>query len=111
MLMQLYYEEKLYDRLMTELEKEGSTFYIKEYEDVLIKLYPKRILKLYAEDLNRKARQASKRSTYAYWAANLRNMLTIEGGYEVVSKILADWRVRYKNRPAMMQELDSVRIK
>ena len=109
-LMQLYYEEKLYDRLMTELEKEGITFYIKEYEDVLIKLYPKRILKLYAEDLNRKARQASKRSTYAYWAANLRNMLTIEGGYEVVSKILADWRVRYKNRPAMMQELDSVRI-
>lgn len=109
-LMQLYYEEKLYDRLMTELEKEGSTFYIKEYEDVLIKLYPKRILKLYAEDLNRKARQASKRSTYAYWAADLRHMLTIEGGYEVVSEILADWRVRYKNRPAMMQELDSVRI-
>lgn len=48
MLIQLYYEEKLYDRLMSELEKEGSTFYIKEYEDVLIKLYPKRILKLYA---------------------------------------------------------------
>ena len=110
MLMQLYYEEKLYDRLMTELEKEGNTFYIKEYEDVLIKLYPKRILKLYKEELNRNARQASKRSTYTYWAAELRHMLTIEGGYEVVSEILADWRVRYKNRPAMMQELDSVRI-
>ncbi|MBQ8965498.1 hypothetical protein [Ruminococcus sp.] len=110
MLMQLYYEEKLYHRLMTEIEKEGSTFCIKEYEDVLIKLYPQKILKLYAESLNREARGTAKRSTYAYWAADLRHMLTIEGGYEVVSGILADWRMRYKNRPAMMQELDSVRI-
>ena len=77
---------------------------------VIVNIYPKRILKLYKEDLNRNARQASKRSTYAYWAANLRHMLTIEGGYEVVSEILADWRVRYKNRTAMMQELNRVKI-
>ena len=108
--MQLYYEEKLYGRQMTELEKEGSTFYIKEYEDVLIKLYPKRVLKLYANYLNHEATGAAKHSTYSYWAAELRHMLTIEGGYEVVSEILADWRERYKNRPAMMQELDSVKI-
>ena len=37
-------------------------------------------------------------------------MLTIKGGYEVVSEILADWRVRYKNRTAMMQELNRVKI-
>ena len=38
-LMQLYYEEKLYDRLMIELKKTGSPMYTKEYEDVLNDLY------------------------------------------------------------------------
>ena len=56
------------------------------------------------------ATEAAKRSTYAYWANELCHMLTIKGGSEVVKYILADWRKRYKNRPAMMQELNRVKI-
>lgn len=109
-LMQLYNEEKLYDRLMAELEREGTTSYTKEYENLLNKLYPDRMLKLYADYLNREARTTAKRTTYAYWAGELKNMLTIKGGKKVVAEIIADWRVRYRNRPAMIQELKSVNI-
>ena len=29
----------------------------------------------------------------------------MKGGTRVVEKIVGDWKVRYKNRPAMMDEL------
>lgn len=109
-LMQLYNEEGLYDLLMTELEKSGSPTVGREFEDVLNELYPERMLMLYANYLNHEATEAAKRSTYAYWANELCHMLTIKGGSEVVKYILADWRKRYKNRPAMMQELNRVKI-
>ena len=108
--MQLYNEEGLYDLLMTELEKSGSPTVGREFEDVLNELYPERMLMLYANYLNHEATEAAKRSTYAYWANELCHMLTIKGGSEVVKYILADWRKRYKNRPAMMQELNRVKI-
>lgn len=37
-------------------------------------------------------------------------MLSINGGEKVVSDILNKWKVKYKNRPAMWDELQRVKI-
>ena len=39
------------------------------------------------------------------WARLLKRMRKIEGGRELAKQITADWRIRYKNRSAMMDEL------
>ena len=108
--MQLLNEEKLYDRLMIEIEKESSLYYLHEYKAVLADRFPDRVLKLYKKALVSEASRTAKRSDYAHWASELNAMLEINGGDAVVDEIITDWRTRYKNRPAMMQELNAVKL-
>ncbi len=48
---------------------------------------------------------AGGRKDYQHWVSLLRRMKKIEGGSQMVDEIVAGWKVRYKNRPAMMDEL------
>ncbi len=41
-------------------------------------------------------------------AALLRRMKEIEGGPEIVGKIVTGWQSRYKNRRAMMEEIRKI---
>ena len=97
-------EEKLYDRLW-ELLKDKDLHTVLSYEDVLLPKYSAEILQKYNEYLNRAAMQASGRKAYQEWARLLKHMRKIEGGKELSKQIAADWRIRYKNRSAMMDEL------
>ena len=109
-LMQLLNEEMLYDRLMIEIEKENSLYYLHEYKSVLADRFPDRVLKVYKNALVTEAMRTAKRSDYTRWASELNAMLEINGGDAVVREIVVDWRKRYKNRPAMMQELNAVKV-
>ena len=72
---------------------------------MLKKHYPQQLLQKYADELKEMAGLAADRRRYQEWAAMLRRMLQIEGGQEKVSEIVTEWKVLYKNRPAMMEEL------
>ena len=101
---QLYREEKLYDRLWEAIKNQHISE-IMSYEDVLLPKFSEEILKKYTFDLNEMATVASGRSAYQYWVRILRRMKKIEGGENAVNQIVADWKSRYKNRRAMMDEL------
>ena len=101
---QLLCEEKLYDRLW-ELLKDKNLYSVLDYEDVLLPKYSAEILRKYSDYLNHAAVQASGRKAYQEWARLLKRMRKIEGGRELAKQITADWRIRYKNRRAMMDEL------
>lgn len=106
-LADMYCEEKLYDRLW-ELLKEKDLQMILGYEDVLLPKYASEILTKYRYSLNRAATQASNRSTYQEWVRLLKRMEKIDGGKELAQQIANEWRVKYRNRRAMMEELSKL---
>ena len=101
----LYKEEKLYDKLLCEVTKASGLSLLQLYEKDLKKRYPIEILHKYTEELQQMAQYASERKRYRELVELLRQMKTIEGGTAVVEQIATDWRVQYKRRPAMMEEL------
>ena len=47
----------------------------------------------------------SERKNYAHLVSLLRKMQQIKGGSKLVEQIVAEWKIKYKNCPAMMDEL------
>lgn len=101
----LYKEEKLYDRLLVYVLNSPGLYALQEYENVLKKEYPEQILDKYKDELSKMAVHTSDRKNYAHLASLLRKMQQMKGGSKLVEQIVAEWKTKYKNRPAMMDEL------
>lgn len=101
----LYKEEKLYDRLLGYVLSSPGLYALQEYESVLKKEYPKQILDKYKDEVNKMAVHTSDRKHYSYLVSLLRKMQDIKGGIKLVEIIVGEWKVKYRNRPAMMDEL------
>ena len=103
-LPEIYYEEKLYDKLLKIILK-SSVYLLMKYDNVLGKLYPEEVVEMYEKYLNKTAVQTADRKTYQEWVSILNRMKKFTGGEIAVEKIKADWQVKYKNRHALMDEL------
>ncbi|MCD7892921.1 MAG: hypothetical protein LUG60_04385 [Erysipelotrichaceae bacterium] len=101
----LYKEEKLYNRLLDIVLNDEGLDMVFKYEDVLKDKYSKELLEKYTKELNEMAYYSASRDRYRQWVQYLRRMKKIDGGEKVAQQIADDWKVRYKNRPAMMDEL------
>lgn len=101
----LYKEEKLYDRLLVYVLSSPGLYALQEYESVLKKEYPKQILDKYKDEVNKMAVHTSDRKHYSYLVSLLRKMQDIKDGIKLVEIIVGEWKVKYRNRPAMMDEL------
>lgn len=104
----LYKEEKLYDRLLAYVLKSSGLYAVQSYENVLKKEYPKQILSKYQGEVNKMASCTGNRKHYADLVALLRRMKRIKGGSEIVETIVEEWEIKYRNRPAMMDELSKL---
>lgn len=103
-LPEIYYEEKMYDRLMKIVLKSSANLLMK-YDNVLGKLYPEEVVGMYEKYLNRTAVQTADRKTYQEWVSILNRMKKFTGGESAVERLKNDWQVKYKNRRALMDEL------
>ena len=101
----LYKEEKLYDRLLVYVLNCPGLYALQEYEKVLKKEYPEQILNKYKDEVSKMAVHTSDRKNYAHLVSLLRKMQQMKGGSKLVEQIVAEWKIKYKNRPAMMDEL------
>ena len=101
----LYKEEKLYDRLLTYVLNSPGLYALQEYEKVLKNDYPEQILNKYKDEVSKMAVHTSDRKNYAHLVSLLRKMQQMKGGSKLVEQIAAEWKVKYRNRPAMMDEL------
>ena len=72
------------------------------------KEYPKQILSKYQGEVNKMASCTGNRKHYADLVALLRRMKQIKGGSEIVETIVEEWKIKYRNRPAMMDELSKL---
>lgn len=104
----LYKEEKLYDRLIELVLQSRGLYMLQEYSGVLKKDYPEEILRKYRDEVNMMASATGDRKKYRQLVALLRNMQKIRGGGAVVKEMVAQWRIQYRNRPAMMDELSKL---
>ena len=83
-------------------------FALQEYGGILQKEYPEEILQKYRTEVEKMAVRTSDRKTYQYLVSLLRTMKKMKGGSKVVEQIVIDWRQRYRNRRAMMDELNRI---
>ncbi len=105
---QFYEEEKLYDRLLEFVLHSSGLSALQQYTKVLKKQYSQQLLEKYKEEVNRLAHCAKDRKKYQELLSVLRSMRKINGGVQMVEDIIQEWKVQYKNRPAMMEELSKL---
>lgn len=104
----LYKEEKLYDRLLEFVLQSNGLYALQEYESILKKDYPEQLLKKYETEVNKMAAYTSDRKNYKQLVSLLRRMQKIKGGSKIVEGISEQWRMKYRNRRAMMDELSKL---
>ena len=104
----LYKEEKLYDRLLECVLQSNGLCALQEYESILRKDYPERLLIKYETEVNKMASYTSDRKNYKQLVSLLRRMQKMKGGSKIVEEISEQWRTKYKNRRAMMDELSKL---
>lgn len=104
----LYKEEGLYDRLLDYVLGTFGLYEVQRYHDVLKARYPQQLLERYTAELDRTAAHTADRRTYQSQMDVMCRMRELEGGDDAVRAILSRWRVLYKRRRAMMEELEQL---
>ncbi|MCD7808338.1 MAG: SWIM zinc finger family protein [Erysipelotrichaceae bacterium] len=101
----LYKEEKIYDCLLDIVLNDSGLYKLWQYEDVLKEVFPQELLQKYTKELNEMAYRSATRRQYQQWVQYMEKMKKIDGGEKAIQQIVNDWKVRYRNRPALMEEL------
>ena len=104
----LYADEGLYGRVLALVLEKDNIRIMQIHEAELLKRYPDQVLEMYAREINRAASYTANRSTYRQWVQTLQHMREMPGGEKIVAEIVAAWRVQYKRRSAMMEELKAL---
>lgn len=105
---QILVEEKMFLPLIQELGNEKHLDSIDQYEQILRRKFPGEMLKLYADCLVHMVPSARGREKYKKMREHLEKMKKYPGGAEVVDQIVADWKKRYKQKRALMEELEKL---
>ena len=79
-----------------------------QYTRLLKDEYPEQLLHMYRVAVEKEVEDARSRSYYRQLVRDLRAMKRIGGGDKVVDEIIKKWKVQYKNRTAMMDELSKI---
>lgn len=104
----LYREEGLYDRLIEVVMDSHELSKVRRHEDVLKSLYPGKILQKYEQTVREMATHALGRKHYRKIVSIIKEMRQYPGGSAKINEIVLDWREKYSNRPAMMEELNKL---
>ena len=101
----LFINEGLYDRLLDFAVKTAGTHMVQKHHDVLLEKYPEAVLNKYEMEIENMAARASNRKNYWTVVNSLRGMRELPGGEDRVNALAEKWKEKYKQRPAMMDEL------
>ena len=103
----IYYEEGMYDELADYVCHHYSSSLVESYGHIL-KDYPDIMLRLYEDRIEALSQDVSDRATYRQISYLLRQMKKFAGGSEQMERLLHRLKNTYRNRPAMMDELNKV---
>ncbi len=106
-LANIFIEEADWDRLLQIIEK-SELGGIEAYEQYLKPRFPDRVRDLLAEKLMNYTDSNMGRNHYSHAASILRKIRTYPQGNQVTDKLLAEFKIKYNARKAMMEELSGV---
>lgn len=98
----LFAKEKTYDLLMQACERKGDL--PSKYEKLLIGQYEERCMNLLIKQTENLAERAYNRKGYQWVASLLRRLRKYDGGKQTI-RLAEEFRERYGNKPAFMEEL------
>ena len=102
---ELLVAENEVERLLNYVEKYLSIDELERYYKVFASDYPEKTLEMFKEVLIPYADNNTGRSYYENLLSLLKQMSRIKGGEKAASDLVADFRLNYKNRRAMMEVL------
>jgi hypothetical protein len=108
LLHKIYSEENMLDELFDLLKKRLNIYLLQAFSATLLPKYRKEVLALYKSEMNKLAQQPQN-SNYNLIREQLKHLIAI-GAPETAAELISEYRIRYKNRPAMMERLDKVKI-
>ena len=100
--------EQLYEQLIDVLLRSDDKYLLHQYTGLLSDEYPEQLLQVYRESVEKQAESKGSRKHYYQIVEELRIMKSITGGDKVVDEIIKRWKVQYKNRRAMLDELSQL---
>lgn len=104
-----YYEkEKMYDELIDIIKRRRSLNDLWKYADKLSDKYPSEIVELYISILKEVAPQAQNRMQYKDLMKHLKKISQLNKGNKKALALVDEWRIIFKNKRAMMDELNKV---
>ena len=98
-------QEKRYEQLMQIIERENSVNLLDKYEKQLRKIHSERMLRIYANYIIPEMDRANCRKNYRQLVQYLKKMAKCENGKAEAENIARKWRMEYKRRTALMDEL------
>lgn len=98
-------QEKRYEQLMQIIERENSVNLLDKYEKQLRKTHSERMLRIYANYIIPEMDHANCRKNYRQLVQYLKKMVKCENGKAEAESIARKWRMEYKRRTALMDEL------
>lgn len=98
-------EEGMLERLLSEIRQQGSVQVVDQYEETLKKQFPNELRDIYVQYINNAVQQLSDRNGYRDLIAYLKKILKYPDGKRVAGEIAEKWKMDYKRRRAMMEEL------
>jgi hypothetical protein len=100
--------EKDAERLLRYIEKYLDINSLEKYHAVFAPAFPEETLALFRLAIDRYAEDYVGRSYYNHIADLLEKMSHLDGGKKVVKEMVDDYRIRYKNRRAMLEILNGL---
>lgn len=97
--------EKLYGQLLKLVQESGSFYEIDQYEDTLKAECPEDIKQAYLDCIRSGIAHADNRKKYRWVIAYLKKVAGYPGGSHAAQSLADEWKVLYKNRPALQDEL------
>ena len=105
---EVFYTEGLYYRLLECAISFKGLDVISRYKDVLVPLFPRKVIDKYTDEVKKEAAIASNRAIYKSIVSVLREMRELPQGEERVQEIVSEWKEKYRRRKAMMEELKAL---
>ena len=103
-------EEHDASRLIMYIEKHLSIGRMDQYHTHFAQAYPKETLDLFRKVINQYAERNTGRDHYEYMVKLFKKIALIEGGKEMATTMIAQYKVQYKNRRAMVEIFNRVHL-
>lgn len=101
-------EEKCYPELMNKIKENNSVYLMDAYEKILKNVLPEEVIAFYRKYVLEEVQRVSDRNGYRRLMAYVKKIKKCPKGKDVASAIAQQWRVEYRCRPAMMDELNRI---